>query len=96
MRGGTRKRGDTWTWFFDAVDPVTGKRRQRSKGGFRTKREAQAALSEGASRSQKLNVYAILARILAAHQLCEYSVQFYRSTASILNANYYPVRIPCV
>src|SRR6266511_2868763 len=46
MRGGTRKRGETWTWFFDAVDPVTGKRRQRSKGGFRTKREAQAALSE--------------------------------------------------
>ena len=46
MRGGTRKRGDTWTWFFDALDPVTGKRRQRSKGGFRTKREAQAALSE--------------------------------------------------
>jgi integrase len=46
MRGGTRKRGDTWTWYFDAVDPATGKRRQRSKGGFRTKREAQAALSE--------------------------------------------------
>ncbi len=46
MRGGTRKRGDTWTWYFDAVDPVTGKRRQRSKGGFRSKREAQAALSE--------------------------------------------------
>jgi hypothetical protein len=46
MRGGTRKRGETWTWFFDAVDPATGKRRQRSKGGFRTKREAQAALSE--------------------------------------------------
>jgi integrase len=46
MRGGTRKRGGTWTWYFDAVDPVTGKRRQRSKGGFRTKREAQAALSE--------------------------------------------------
>jgi integrase len=46
MRGGTRKRGDTWTWYFDAADPATGKRRQRSKGGFRTKREAQAALSE--------------------------------------------------
>jgi hypothetical protein len=44
--GGPRKRGDIWTWYFDAVDPVTGKRRQRSKGGFRSKREAQAALSE--------------------------------------------------
>src|SRR5919197_3813733 len=46
MRGGTRKRGTTWTWYLGIVDPVTGHRRQLSKGGFRTKREAQAALNE--------------------------------------------------
>jgi hypothetical protein len=40
MRGSVRKRGTTWTWYLDAPpDPVTGKRRQASKGGFRTKRE---------------------------------------------------------
>jgi integrase len=46
MRGGTRRRGSTWTWYLGVVDPATGRRRQLSKGGFRTKREAQAALNE--------------------------------------------------
>jgi integrase len=46
MRGGTRKRGGTWTWYVDVVDPTTSKRRQLTKGGFRTKREAQAALND--------------------------------------------------
>jgi integrase len=46
MRGGTRKRGSTWTWYLGVVDPATGRRRQLSKSGFRTKREAQAALNE--------------------------------------------------
>jgi integrase len=46
MRGGTRKRGMTWTWYLGVVDPTTGRRRQLTKGGFRTKREAQAALNE--------------------------------------------------
>jgi integrase len=46
VRGGTRKRGTTWTWYLGVVDPATGRRRQLSRGGFRTKREAQAALNE--------------------------------------------------
>jgi integrase len=51
MRGSVRKRGTTWTWYLDAPpDPLTGKRRQASKGGFRTKREAQQALNEALAR----------------------------------------------
>ena len=47
MRGSMRKRGSTWTWYlFVDPDPVTGKRRQRSKGGFRTKKECQEALND--------------------------------------------------
>src|SRR5215211_567822 len=47
MRGSVRKRGSTWTWYlFIEPDPVTGKRRQRSKGGFRTKKACQEALNE--------------------------------------------------
>jgi hypothetical protein len=34
MRGFVRKRGSTYTWYFDVPDPMTGKRRQYSKGGF--------------------------------------------------------------
>jgi Arm DNA-binding domain len=40
LRGSVYKRGSTWTWHVDVgVDPVTGKRRQQTKGGFKTKRE---------------------------------------------------------
>jgi hypothetical protein len=47
MRGSIRKRGTTYTYWLDlGPDPVTGKRRQKTKGGFRTKRECQAALNE--------------------------------------------------
>ena len=47
MRGSIRKRGSTYTYWLDLPpDPVTGKRRQKTKGGFLTKRECQAALNE--------------------------------------------------
>lgn len=44
QRGSIRKRGATWTayWFVGEAD---GSRRQRTKGGFRTKREAQGHLT---------------------------------------------------
>jgi integrase len=45
MRGSTRKRGSTWTALWDAQDPTTGQRKQKSKGGFRTQKEAQAHLA---------------------------------------------------
>ncbi|PAE31667.1 Arm DNA-binding domain-containing protein, partial [Bacillus sp. 7884-1] len=40
-----RQRGKSWTYIVDmGIDPLTKKRRpQISKGGFKTKREAQAA-----------------------------------------------------
>jgi integrase len=50
MRGSVRKRGATWTWYLFVPDPVTAERRQRSKGGFRTKRECQEALNEALAR----------------------------------------------
>lgn len=45
QRGSIRQRGKTWTayWF---VTGENGRRRQRSKGGFRTKRAAQGFLNE--------------------------------------------------
>lgn len=46
MRGSTRKRGTTWTAYWDMpADPKTGNRRQASKGGFRTQKEAQRHLA---------------------------------------------------
>ena len=46
MRSSVRKRGATWTWYLWRPDPLSGKPRQRTKGGYRTKRECQGALSE--------------------------------------------------
>ena len=45
MKGGTRKRGKTWSYYFDAA-PVGGKRKKIEKGGFRTKKDAEAALAK--------------------------------------------------
>ena len=47
MRGSTRKRGKTWTAYYDVGDDVnTGERRQKTKGGFRTQKEAQQHLAD--------------------------------------------------
>ncbi|MCZ7535227.1 MAG: site-specific integrase [Acidimicrobiia bacterium] len=47
MRGYVGKRGKTWGYAVDVGrDPATGRRRQRTKGGFKTRREADAALAE--------------------------------------------------
>jgi integrase len=51
MRGAVYKRGSTWTWHFDVdPDPLTGRRRQRTKGGYKTKRAAEQALGEAIER----------------------------------------------
>ena len=50
MRGSIRRRGSTYTWYISVPGPVTGERRQRSKGGFQTKRECQEALNEALAR----------------------------------------------
>jgi len=45
MRGSVVKRGNTWSYVVDVGrDPVSGRRRQRWRGGFATKREAEKAL----------------------------------------------------
>jgi integrase len=56
MRGSIRRRGSSYTWYLDVPDPATGKRRQRSKGGFRTKKECQAALTEALAAPAHRNV----------------------------------------
>lgn len=45
MNGGVRKRGATWSYYFD-LGKIDGKRKKKEKGGFRTKKEAEAALAK--------------------------------------------------
>lgn len=48
MQGAVRKRGDTWSYYFD-LGKIDGKRKKKEKGGFRTKRDAEAALTKALS-----------------------------------------------
>ena len=43
MKGTIRKRGNTWSYIVD-LPPVNGKRKQKQKGSFRTKKECETAL----------------------------------------------------
>jgi integrase len=53
-RGSVRPRGKTWTWYLDIEpDPLTGKRRQTSKGGFKTRKAAQDDLNEAIAKRQR-------------------------------------------
>jgi integrase len=46
MRGSVVKRGRTWSYVVDVGrDPVTGRRRQRWRGGYATKSDAERALA---------------------------------------------------
>lgn len=44
-QGNPFKRGKTWTFVYYVIDPATGKRKQKWKGGYRTKKEASEALA---------------------------------------------------
>lgn len=48
MAGGTRKRGSTWSYYFD-MGKVNGKRQKKEKSGFKTKKEAEAVLAKAIS-----------------------------------------------
>ena len=44
-RNNVRKRGSTWTYYLYVTDGA-GERRQKSKGGFATRKEAATARAE--------------------------------------------------
>jgi hypothetical protein len=46
LAGSVKKGGNTWYYIFDAGKDTNGKRKQKRKRGFKTKKEAQIALNE--------------------------------------------------
>jgi hypothetical protein len=77
MKGYFRKRGNKWSYTIDiGVDPATGKRKQKTVSGFKTKKEVQAACSEmqQAINSQTfVDESAILVKDFAMKRLEHYS-----------------------
>lgn len=51
MKGHVRKRGRNWSYIID-IGRINGKRKQKEKGGFRTKKDAEAALAFAISEVQ--------------------------------------------
>ncbi|MCU1452655.1 MAG: putative Integrase family protein [Acidimicrobiales bacterium] len=65
MRGHVRRRGSTWTYVIDvSIDPSTGRRRQRTKGGFATKSAAEKAMSEALAAGPRMAASATSATTL--------------------------------
>ncbi len=53
MRGHVRKRGATWTWYLDVEpDPLTGRRRQQTRGGYTSKKACEAGLNEAIAKQR--------------------------------------------
>jgi integrase len=54
VKGNVYRRGGTWSYRFDLEpDPLTGKRRQTTKTGFPTKKEAETAMRDAMSAAEK-------------------------------------------
>ncbi|QNF28514.1 tyrosine-type recombinase/integrase [Metabacillus elymi] len=48
-QGSIKKENNNWYYVFGYQDPISGKRKQKKKRGFKTKKEAQAALTKALS-----------------------------------------------
>src|SRR4051812_40301702 len=46
VKGHFKKRGESWYFWAELEPDADGKRRQKSKGGFKTRREAERAFAE--------------------------------------------------
>ena len=65
MKGRFHKRGSTWTVIYDEPSGEDGRRRQRSKGGFATRKDAERFLTEQLDRMQR-GTYATPSKLTVA------------------------------
>jgi hypothetical protein len=66
VRGQVLERGDTWSYGVD-LPPAPGRRRQRKKGGFRTRKEAEAALAALMTDAQNGKVVEVTRQTVASY-----------------------------
>lgn len=96
-RGSIRKAGDAWQIVYDLPPSPEGRRRQKRKSGFRTRREAERALSTAVA-AVASGSYEEPQRITLAEHLREWLARqetrltwtTYRAHASIINAHLIP------
>ncbi len=71
MQGSVRKRGATWSYYFD-LGKVGGRRKKREKGGYRTKKEAETALRQAIAEYERGGVVMDPAEITLSDYLDEW------------------------
>lgn len=77
MKGSVRKRGSTWSYRFD-IGKVAGKRKRMERGGFATKKEAEAALTKAIAEYQNGGLVFEPATISLADYLDYWFNEYYR------------------
>lgn len=82
MKGHIYKRGTKYTFVIDlGTDLLTGKRQQKSKGGYKTKKEAQAALAE--IQTQYNQGYFINESEITLKQFVDQWMELYKNTGNV-------------
>ncbi|MEM4993023.1 site-specific integrase [Priestia sp. SB1] len=85
MKGYFRKRGKTWSYTVDiGKDPISGKRRQKSKGGFRTKKDAEKDCADFISKFDKGSI--IIRKDITIKEFIEFFLS--RAELKLKNSTY--------
>jgi integrase len=89
MRGHVRKRGSTWTWYLDIEpDPLTARRRQQTKGGYKTKKACEDGLNEAIAKQRAGMLVKPSRRTMATFLVDEWLPTVRRRTRLSTWANY--------
>ena len=75
MKGSVRKRGATWSYYFD-LGKVDGKRKRKEKKGFRTKKEAEAALAKAVNEYNNAGAVFEPTEITVADLYCKTNLKY--------------------
>jgi hypothetical protein len=83
MKGHVYKRGQTYTYVFDGPpDPLTGERKQVTKGGWSTEKEAWRACREAIKRAEEGRHATPSRRTLASYLIGLYNFERARSVGA--------------
>ena len=94
MRGHVYRRGSTWTYVVDRGDRPDGSRRQTSKGGYRTRKEAEAALAQTITRLQD-GTYVDPRRLTVGSYLTAHWLPAVRAGVRPLTFSSYEMHVRC-
>ena len=91
-KDGIVKRGKTYSYFYYLIDPITGKKKQKQKGGFATRKEAQEAKAKADAEIQ-LGQYHEPAKMTVGEYITDWFHTIHKQTLTPNSARGYEVNI---